>query len=76
MPVATVWEEGAFTVRMHVQMIAFLEKVSTKKSDLSDRSDNKEPPDPISPEPRDASLKKDTESFFREWLDASQWRTP
>lgn len=25
---------------------------------------------------RDASLKKDTESFFREWLDASQWRTP
>lgn len=26
--------------------------------------------------PRDASLKKDTESFFREWLDASQWRTP
>lgn len=27
-------------------------------------------------QPRDASLKKDTESFFREWLDASQWRTP
>jgi hypothetical protein len=25
---------------------------------------------------RDASLKKDTESFFREWLDASQRRTP
>jgi hypothetical protein len=27
-------------------------------------------------ESRDASLKKDTESFFREWLDASQRRTP
>jgi hypothetical protein len=54
MPVAAVREEGAVVVRTHVQMISFSEKLSTKKSDLSDRSDrcdNKEPPDTLSPEP-------------------------
>jgi hypothetical protein len=43
MPVTAVGEEGAVAFRTHVQMIAFLEKLSTKKSDQSDRSDVSDP---------------------------------